>query len=77
MARPGEKPSKKDRPSWARDLPDEFDKFLNPDGTYEPRTSWPAPTYAHWYPSPCPSPDAPEKPSVAQRIADPPPHKEK
>ena len=59
------------RPEWAEPLPKEFDAFLRPDGTYAPRTAWPAPTYASWYPSPCPDPHDPTGPSVAERIADP------
>ena len=33
----------------------EHETLKRKDGTYPPRTCWPAPTYAHWYPSPFPS----------------------
>lgn len=33
----------------------DLDKLKRKDGTYPPRTCWPAPTYADWYPSPFPS----------------------
>lgn len=53
---------KPERPEW--------EKFKRKDGSYPPRTTWPAPTYDHWYPAPFPGEEGGK--SVAEKLENPP-----